>query len=84
MKVMTMTVHDKEGLHARPAGLLNKAAKACASAISIQSKGKTADMKRIFAVMGLGVKCGDEITVTCDGPDEDAAMEKIQAILSSL
>ena len=47
-------------------------------------KGKTADMKRIFAVMGLGVKCGDEITVTCDGPDEDAAMEKIQAILSSL
>lgn len=28
MKQFTITIQDKEGLHARPAGLLSKAAKA--------------------------------------------------------
>ncbi len=27
MKTINVTIHDKEGLHARPAGVINKAAK---------------------------------------------------------
>ena len=38
--------------------------------ITIAKKG---DLKRIFGVMALGVKKGEEITVTCEGADEDAA-----------
>lgn len=38
------------------------------------------DLKRIFGVMGLCAKKGDEITVTISGKDEDAAAEKIEAL----
>ncbi len=34
-------------------------------------------MKRIFAMMGMGVKCGDQLTISCDGADEDAAIAEI-------
>ena len=37
-------------------------------------------MKRIFGVMGLCIKHGDEVTVTVEGGDEDTAAEKIEAL----
>lgn len=84
MKSITVSVHDKEGLHARPAGILNKAAKSFQCAVTITKNGKTVDMKRIFAVMGLGVKCGEEITIACDGADEDAAIAKMAELLETI
>lgn len=84
MKTITIVCTDKEGIHARPAGLLNKAAKSFACAVTMTKGDKTADVKRIFALMGLGVKCGDTISVTCDGADEDAAAAAIEEILKTL
>ena len=66
MKQFTITIQDKEGLHARPAGLLSKAAKGFQCAVTLTKGEKTADLKKIFAVMGLAVKGGDSITVACD------------------
>ena len=45
---------------------------------------KTADMKRLFAMMGLGVKSGDAITITCTGDDEDAAAAALSELLETL
>ena len=56
MKQFTITIQDKEGLHARPAGLLSKAAKGFQCAVTLTKGEKTADLKKIFAVMGLAVK----------------------------
>lgn len=84
MKTITVVCNDKEGIHARPAGLLNKAAKAHTCSVTMTKGDKTADIKRIFALMGLGVKCGDTITVTCDGPDEEAAAAELEAILKAM
>ena len=67
MKQFTITIQDKEGLHARPAGLLSKAAKGFQCAVTLTKGEKTADLKKIFAVMGLAVKGGDSFTVACDG-----------------
>ena len=39
--------------------------------------GKVADMKKIFAIMGLAVKCGETVTIAADGADEDAAIEEL-------
>ena len=58
MKSIDITIQDKEGLHARPAGILSKAAKGFESKVTMTKNGKAADMKKIFAVMGLAVKCG--------------------------
>mgnify|MGYP003049781573 FL=1 len=39
---------------------------------------KKADVKRIMAIMSMGVKQGAEVTVTCEGADEDAAAEAME------
>ena len=79
MKSFKYVVQDEVGLHARPAGLLVKEAGKAASTITIESKGKTADAKRLLAVMGLGVKKGDAITVTIEGSDEAAVASSLEA-----
>ena len=53
MKEFTYTITDPEGIHARPAGELVKAAKAFESAIKLNKEGKSADCKRVFGIMGL-------------------------------
>ena len=61
------------GIHARPAGLLVKAVKALDSAVTIaKADGKSAAGTKLMALMGLGIKQGDTVTVTIEGGAEDA------------
>lgn len=80
MKQFTYTITDPVGIHARPAGLLAKAAKALDSAVTItKADGKSAAASKLMVLMGLGVKTGDTVTVTVEGGDEEtnaAAMEQ--------
>ena len=61
MKEFTFTITDPQGIHARPAGLLVKEAKKYESKITIAKGARNGDVKKIFAVMALGVKQGEEI-----------------------
>ena len=80
MKQFQYTVTDPVGIHARPAGLLVKAAKALDSTITVvKGDGKSAVAVKLMALMGLGIKQGDTVTVTVEGGNEDAnaaAMEQ--------
>ena len=69
MKKFEYTVKD-----ARPAGLLVKAAKELDSTITLENvAGKAAAATKLMAVMGLGIKQGDVVTVTVEGGDEEAS-----------
>lgn len=83
MKKITYTVKAEAGLHARPAGLLVKQSASFKSNIKILSEasGKEADLKRLMAVMALGVKQGDSIVVSAEGEDEDEAVTAIETFL---
>lgn len=81
MKEFKYVIKDEQGIHARPAGLLVKKAAGYESAVTIGKDGKDVDAKRIFGVMGLGVKQGMEITVKADGADEDKAIAELEAFL---
>ena len=74
MKTFDYTVKDELGIHARPAGLLVKEAKNFTSKITNKKGEKDVDATRGMAVMALGVKQGEKITVNVDGADEDAAV----------
>ena len=63
MKEFKYVITDPEGIHARPAGELVKAAKEFAANITLTKDGKSGDCKRIFGIMGLAVKAGNEITL---------------------
>ena len=67
------TIKDEIGIHARPAGLLVKEASKFKSDITIMTKGKNADAKKLFSVMSLTAKGGDVIKVSIFGDDEDTA-----------
>ena len=80
MKTFTYTIKDKEGIHARPAGIIVAEAKKYSSSISITNKGKKADLKRIFGVMGLCVKSNEEVLIEIDGSDEELAYTKLKEL----
>lgn len=81
MKEFKYVITDPNGIHARPAGLLVKMAAGFKSKVTIGRDGKEVDAKRIFGVMSLGVKQGQEIAVAADGEDEDEAIAAIEKFL---
>lgn len=78
MKDFTYVITDPEGIHARPAGVLVKQAAGYVCTVKIAKDGREVDAKRIMGVMSLGVKCGMEVTVKCDGEDEDKATAELE------
>ncbi|MBQ8836190.1 MAG: HPr family phosphocarrier protein [Clostridia bacterium] len=83
MKTFDYTIKDEVGIHARPAGLLAKTAQKYESQITITKGENTVSCTRLLALMGLGVKCGDTVTVTVNGNDEDAAAAAVKTFLES-
>ncbi len=82
MKEITYKIKDEVGIHARPAGLLVKKASEFSSEIIIEKGEKTVDGKKIFGVMSLSAKCGDEIKLRISGSDEERATEELAKFLA--
>ncbi len=76
-------VHDPLGLHARPAGVIIKEAQRYQSEITltVQSSGKSASAKGLFALLGLEVRQGDTLTLKTDGVDEEKALAGVGAVI---
>ena len=81
MKEFKYVITDPEGIHARPAGEFVKAASKFSSEVNLTKDGRKVSAKKIFGVMGLAVKQGQEITVTVEGPDEESAAAELEAFL---
>ena len=80
-----LTVVNPSGLHLRPEGVLSQTAMKFKSDITIVSGEKKIVAKSVLNVMAAGIKCGTEITLICDGEDEEEAMKTVsQAIESGL
>ena len=65
------------GLHLRPAGNLCKEAMKYNSKITFEYSGNTANAKSVLSVLGACIKSGDEITLICDGEDEQGALREL-------
>lgn len=83
MRSATYIVTATDGIHARPAGYLVKEAGNFQADITISFENKTASARKLFALMKLGIKQGDMITVTADGSDEATAIEAVMQILEA-
>lgn len=78
MKQFEYIIKDELGIHARPAGLLAKEAGKFNAEIKIGKGDKSAEVKRLFGIMSLGVKQGDSVVVSINGEDEEAAFEAMK------
>ena len=79
MKSFEYTITDPVGIHARPAGLLVKEIKNYAGATVTVTKGdKSVNALKLMALMGMGIKQGDTVTVKIEGENESEVAAKIE------
>ena len=81
MREFKYTIRDKRGFHAQPAGFFVREAGTFPCAVRVVRDGKTADGKKVFAVLGLGVRCGQEIVLETEGDQEEEAMISLSRFL---
>jgi len=83
---MARTVRLPAGvdLHARPAGIVVRAAAQHDAAITLAAAGRTADAKSILQVLALGATAGSEITVSTAGAGASDALDAIAELLERL
>lgn len=81
MKTFMYTITDPQGLHARPAGMLVKKTKEFPCTIKIEKDGKSADARKMFGLMGLGIQAGQTVTVTTEGLQEEKAAVALEVFM---
>ena len=80
MTEFSYTVHDDNGIHARPAGLLVSQAQKHPCSIRMFCGERQADCKRLFQVMRLNVKQGETVRICCEGDAEAEAAQALEAL----
>ena len=83
MVTKKITIKIPSGLDARPAALLVQVASQYESSIYIECEEKKINAKSIMGMMSLGLAAGEEVMVSANGSDEEAAVKHIEEYLSS-
>ena len=79
MKSFEYVITDPVGIHARPAGILVKEVKGFAgSTVTIAKGDKSVNALKLMALMQMGIKQGDTVTVTVEGGDEAAVCTALE------
>jgi phosphocarrier protein HPr len=79
----TVTIVNKNGVHARPAAEIVKTAGRFSSDVTIVRDDLEVNGKSIMGVMMLAAECGAPITIRADGPDAQDAAEAIVKLVES-
>lgn len=82
MTKKSILIQLKNGLEARPVALLVQEASKYDSTIYVWSGEKKVNAKSIMGMMSLGLDSGEELIVSADGMDEEAAVCGIENFLS--
>ena len=83
MKSCDVTIKNSVGLHARPATFFIQKANSYKSSIWVEKDDRRVNAKSLLGVLSLGIVKGMSIRLVADGPDEDAALEGISALIDS-
>lgn len=74
-------VLEPSGLHLRPAGKLCEMSQTFESKIQIQKGDSIANAKSVLGLLAARVQCGDEITIICEGIDEEDALAALTQLV---
>jgi len=78
-----VTVKNRAGIHARPAGMIVTLANKFSSQIFIEKDNDKINAKSIMGLITLGVLCSTTIRVSATGPDEQAAVEALVKLIDN-
>lgn len=74
-------IRNSSGLHLKPAGVLCREASKFASTVTFEYRNSVTNAKSVLGILGACVKCGEEIELTCEGPDEAEAMAAVLRVI---
>ena len=82
MVTQTVRIVNPTGLHMRPAGNLCREAMKFKSRVTFDYSGNIANAKSVLSVLGAGIKAEDEITLICEGVDEEEALAHLSRYIA--
>ena len=81
---LSFAVSLQHGIHARPAALIANFAKGQSQEITIAAHGRQANARSAVSLMALGVKHGDEISLTSTGADATQTLDQLRQLILSI
>lgn len=79
----TVVLTNRMGLHARPSTQIATAASRFSSDVTITKDDMTVDAKSVLELLMLAAECGSELTIQADGPDAQATVQAIAALIET-
>jgi phosphocarrier protein len=79
----TVKVTNEQGMHMRPASVMSQTVTPFTSSVKVIFNGNTYDAKSVMMLMSACIKCGAEIEIQCDGPDENEALKAAVDLVES-
>ncbi len=83
MPERTVTIVNKNGLHARPAAEIVKLAAKYRSDITVVREDLEVNGKSIMGVMMLAAECGSTLQLRAEGPDADEALDALSQLIAN-
>lgn len=83
MPEITLTVHNKVGLHARPAAQFVRTAKQFSSDVKVTHGERETNAKSILGVLTLGANQGAVVTIRAEGDDAEQALAALEALVEN-
>ena len=77
-----LDIVNRLGLHARAAAKFVNCASEFQSTVQVERNSRRVNGKSIMGVMMLAASCGTSIVVEADGPDEEAAVAALTALVA--
>ncbi|MBQ3265155.1 MAG: HPr family phosphocarrier protein [Ruminococcus sp.] len=78
-----VTLVNAQGFHMRPADDFVKAVKKYSCKVTMTHNGKPVNLMNKMFIIASAIKCGQEVELTCDGPDEEAAMAELAGMIEA-
>ena len=78
-----VSIGNPLGMHARAAARFVHAATAFRSQVRVSRGNRTTDGKSIMGILLLAAARGTSLTVTTDGPDEEAALDTLCRLIEA-
>ncbi|MEI8094157.1 MAG: HPr family phosphocarrier protein [Spirochaetales bacterium] len=78
-----VTVKNRAGIHARPAGMIVTLANKFSSQIFIEKENEKINAKSIMGLITLGVLCNTVVKITASGSDEAAAVDALVKLIDN-
>jgi phosphocarrier protein HPr len=76
-----VTIINRLGLHARPAAMFVRIASRYRCEVWVAKEGEQINGKSIMGLMMLAAGQGSKLTIKCEGPDADKALEELEELI---